>query len=112
MSEPRPPDRNSEHAFSHSLTILSVSSGMIGVCLTAIGLVRVFTHMSSVDTLCDDLIVVDSLLFGVAALLGFRNLDRFVRRRKEVSLFVMDLVFLIALALMIVVCGFFAWSVI
>jgi hypothetical protein len=32
---------DTEHTFAHTLTVFSVSSGMIGVCLTAIGLVKI-----------------------------------------------------------------------
>ena len=35
---------DTEHAFAHTLTVFSVSSGMIGVCLTAIGLVKIVSQ--------------------------------------------------------------------
>ena len=32
---------DTEHAFTHMLTVFSVAAGMIGVCLTAIGLDKI-----------------------------------------------------------------------
>ncbi len=101
---------DSEHAFTHTLTVFSVAAGMIGVCLTAIGLVKIVSHAKKVETLCDDLIVIDAIIFGLAALLGFRGLRRFVRHQVLISHQVMDWTFLIGLGLMIVICGVFAWN--
>jgi hypothetical protein len=43
--------------------ILSVSAGMVGVCLTVIGLFRVITELKSVDSIGDNLLAVDALAF-------------------------------------------------
>src|SRR5271156_6572674 len=100
---------NAEHAFNHALTVFSVSAGMIGVCLTAIGLVKIVTQARGVDTLCDDLIAIDAMVFGLAALLGFRGLQQFIRDQASLSLRLMDSVFLVGLALTIVNCAVFTW---
>src|SRR5277367_6221094 len=96
---------DAEHAFTHTLTVFSVSAGMIGVCLTAIGLVKIVSQAKRVETVCDDLIVIDAMLFGVAALLGFRGLRRFIRQQSSPSHQLMDWVFLVSLGLTIVICG-------
>jgi hypothetical protein len=100
---------NTEHAFKHALTVFSVSAGMIGVCLTAIGLVKVITHAKGVDTFCDDLIAINAMVFGLAALLGFRGLRQFIRHQSPLSLRLMDSVFLVGLALTIVNCAVITW---
>jgi hypothetical protein len=92
------------------LTIFSVSAGMIGVCLTAIGLVKLVVNGRAVSTICDDLLVVDAALFGVVALCCYRALSRHVRLRSSALDEWVDLIFVLALILMIVVCGIFAWS--
>ena len=74
-----------EHAFTHTLTVFSVSAGIFGVCLTAIGLVKVVSEAKGVNTICDDLMAIDAMIFGVAALLGFRGLQRFVHRQRPLS---------------------------
>ncbi len=104
------PTTGSEHAFTHTLTVFSVSAGMIGVCLTAIGLVKMVSQAKGIETLCDDLIVFDAIMFGFAALLGFRGLQLFVHHKSPLSHRLMDWIFLIALALMIVICGLFTWT--
>ena len=101
---------SSEHAFTHVLTVFSVSAGMVGVCLTAIGLVQIVSNAKRIESLCDDLIAIDAVIFGIAALLGFRGLQRFVHREVPLSPRLMDGIFLSGLALMIVICGIFAWS--
>jgi hypothetical protein len=107
MSEKR---SDTEHAFTHMLTVFSVSAGMIGVCLTAIGLVKIVSQAKGVETLCDDLIVIDAMFFGLAALLGFRGLQRFIHHEVPLSHQMMDWIFLIGLGLTIVICGVFAWN--
>jgi hypothetical protein len=101
---------NSEHAFTHTLTVFSVAAGMIGVCLTAIGLVKIVSQAKGVDTLCDDLIAIDAIVFGIAAWLGFRRLQRFIRHEAPLSHDLMDWIFLFGLGLTIVNCAVFTWS--
>jgi hypothetical protein len=107
MSESR---ADTEHAFTHMLTVFSVAAGMIGVCLTAIGLVKIVSQARRVETLCDDLIAIDAMVFGVAALLGFRGLRGFILHQYPPSHHLMDWTFLIGLGLTIVICGVFAWN--
>ena len=59
-----------EHAFTHTLTVFSVSAGMIGVCLTAIGLAKIVAQAKGVETICDDLIAIDAVLFGIGLAVG------------------------------------------
>ena len=101
---------DTEHAFTHTLTVFSVSAGMIGVCLTAIGLVKVVSQAKAIDTICDDLIAIDAIVFGLAALLGFRGLQRFIRHQSPLSHQLMDWIFLIGLGLTIVICVVFTWT--
>jgi len=101
---------DSEHAFTNMLTVFSVSAGMIGACLTAIGLGKIVSQAKGLRRFCDDLIVIDAMIFGVAALLGFQGLRRFIRHRTSPPHQLMDWIFLIGLGLMIVICGVFAWS--
>jgi ABC-type cobalamin transport system permease subunit len=101
---------DTEHAFTHTLTVFSVSAGMIGVCLTAIGLVKIVAHAKGFETVCDDLIAIDAIVFGVATLLGFQGLRRFARHQAQLSHQLMDGMFLVGLALTIVTCAVLTWS--
>src|SRR4030095_14009065 len=52
--------------------IFTVSSAMVGVCLTVIGLVRVVITLGTADTLADDFLAGDALLFLISCLLSYR----------------------------------------
>ena len=56
---------------THLLTVLSVSAGMVGVCLTAIGLIGIMKSLSRVETVVDDLLAISAMLFMVTAVLSF-----------------------------------------
>src|SRR5216110_2228951 len=51
--------------------IFTVSSAMVGVCLTVIGLIRVVITFGKADTLADDLLAGDALLFLVSCFLSY-----------------------------------------
>ena len=52
-----------------SIHIFTVSSAMVGVCLTVIGLIRVVITLGTADTLTDDFLAGDALLFLISCLL-------------------------------------------
>ncbi|MDZ4783851.1 MAG: hypothetical protein SGJ19_26690 [Planctomycetia bacterium] len=45
---------------THYLTLLSVSSGMVGACLTAVGLIEVVKALNRIETVVDDLLATHS----------------------------------------------------
>ncbi len=47
-----------------SIHIFTVSSAMVGVCLTVIGLIRVVITFGKADTVADDLLAVDASSFA------------------------------------------------
>ena len=51
--------------------IFTVSSAMVGVCLTVIGLIRVVITFGRADTLADDFLAGDALLFLISCLLSY-----------------------------------------
>jgi hypothetical protein len=64
-----------EHALTQQITVFTVCSGMIGVCLTAISLVLVAKKVREFRTFCDALLVIDMLIFlvaGIASYVAFR----------------------------------------
>ena len=87
---------------------------MVGVCLTVIGLIRVVVTLKSVNTLADDLLAADALLFLSASLLSYWALrTRSLRRMHRVER-TADGLFILAMILMTAVCGVitFAMSVV
>src|SRR5258708_6092283 len=53
------------------LHIFTVSAAMVGVGLTVIGLIRVVITLGKADTVADDLLAVDALLFLASCLLSY-----------------------------------------
>jgi hypothetical protein len=90
--------------------IFTVSSAMVGVCLTVIGLIRVVITLGKMDTLADDLLAADALLFLVACLLSYWALrTRSISRMHRVER-ISDILFLLAMILMTVVCGVITYA--
>jgi branched-subunit amino acid permease len=90
--------------------IFTVSSAMVGVCLTVIGLIRVAITLGNLDTLADDLLAADALLFLVACLLSYsavrtRNLQRMHRVER-----IADGLFIVAMVLMTTICGVITYA--
>lgn len=91
--------------------IFTVSAGMVGVCLTVIGLVRVVVSFRKMDTLADDLLAGDAVLFLCSCLSAYWALrTRSVRRMHRVEK-VADALFLLALILMVFIAGFITWAI-
>ena len=91
--------------------IFTVSSAMVGVCLTVIGLVRVVITFGNADTLADDFLAGDALLFLVACFLSYGALRaRGVRRMHRLER-VADGVFILAMLVMVAVCAFLTYAV-
>ena len=65
--------------------IFTVSSAMVGVCLTVIGLVRVVITLGKADTLADDLLAGDALLFLVSCFVSYAAFVRVARRGCAIS---------------------------
>jgi hypothetical protein len=91
--------------------IFTVSAGLVGVCLTVIGLLRVVITLRKVDTFADDLLSIDAGLFLIACFSSYWALrTRSVQRMHRVERFA-DVVFLLALVLMAVICAFVTYAI-
>ena len=105
------PDRNSHLEQDICIHIFTVSSAMVGVCLTVIGLIRVVITLGSADTLADDLLAADALLFLISCLLSYWALrSRGLRRMHRLEKFA-DAIFIIAMIGMVTVCALITYSI-
>ena len=86
--------------------ILSTSATMLGACITVISVVRLIEIHSSVMTVIDDIVAAGSGLFLVAALLSYLSM-RSQRARLEG---VADVIFMIALTIVVVAGLMLAWE--
>jgi hypothetical protein len=90
--------------------IFTVSAGMLGVCLTVIGILRIIIIARKADTLADDLVSGDAVLFLISCALSYWALrTRSVRRMYRVERFA-DAIFLAALVLMAFICAFITYA--
>src|SRR3954452_15296935 len=91
--------------------IFTVSSAMVGVCLTVIGLIRVVITFGRADTLADDFLAGDALLFLIACLLSYWALrSRSVRRMHRLEK-IADAMFIFAMIGMVIICALITYTI-
>ena len=90
--------------------IFTVSSAMVGVCLTVIGLIRVVITLGSADTLADDFLAINALLFLISCLLSYWALRSRGWRRMHRLERLADGIFIFAMIGMVVVCTLMAYT--
>ena len=94
-----------------SIHIFTVSSAMVGVCLTVVGLIRVVITLGKADTIADDLLAADAVLFLIASLLSYSALRTRSKRRMHGRERIADGIFILAMTLMAMICGFITYAV-
>jgi len=105
----RDPGTNLEQDIS--IHIFTVSSAMVGVCLTVIGLIRVVITFGRADTLADDFLAVDALLFLISCLLSYWALrSRSVRRMHRLEK-IADGIFILAMIGMVIICALITYTI-
>jgi hypothetical protein len=90
------PERNSnddDRNYSHLLTLLSVSAAMVGVCLTAIGLVSVIKALNEVEHVVDELLAISTILFSCVTMLSFLGIRTPIRKRFPRYMLLLDIMF-------------------
>ena len=108
---PADASRHSRLADDLCIHIFTVSAGMVGVCLTVIGLIRIIISIRKVDTFADDLLAVNAVLFLVACLTAYTALRTRDSQRMARLEHAADAIFLIAMTVMVVACIFITFSI-
>jgi hypothetical protein len=90
--------------------IFTVSSAMVGVCLTVIGLIRVVITIGKMDTIADDLLASDAFLFLVSCLLAYWALRTPTVRRMHRVERLADITFLFAMTVMTGICAVITYA--
>src|SRR5436189_3162102 len=91
--------------------IFTVSSAMVGVCLTVIGLIRVVITLGKADTVADDCLAMDALLFLTSCLLSYWALrSRGLRRMHRLER-IADGIFIFAMIGMVAICALITYSI-
>jgi hypothetical protein len=99
MAETKPDD--DDRIYSHLLTLLSVSAAMVGVCLTAIGLVSVIEAINKVEHVVEDMLAVATIIFSLVTLLSFLGIRTRIRRTWPRFMPVLDIIFCVGIATMV-----------
>jgi len=90
--------------------MFALSGAMVGVCLTVIGVLRLLTEVKGYRTLGDDLVAVDGIFFLFACVFSFLTLKNRDLNKRRTFQRVTDSCFLIAIALMLVICMLITWA--
>lgn len=104
----------SQEQREHDLTmhVFSISAAMVGVCLTAIGILRLVAAQTKVQTLGDELLAVDAVIFVLCSFLSFWSFKTRQPRFRHRLRLVVDGLFIIALFLMVSICTIIAYALI
>jgi hypothetical protein len=95
-----------------SIHIFSVSAALVGVCLTVISVVRVVITTEGIDTVADDMLAADALLFLTSCLLAYWAMRSHTEKRMRLVERAADAVFIVGLLLMAAVCGLITYAVV
>ena len=103
-----PPSTHLEHDIC--IHIFTVSFATVGACLTVIGLIAVVIALGRADTLADDFLAGDALLFLISCLLSYwaraRSLGRMHRLEK-----IADGIFILAMIGMVIICALITYNI-
>jgi len=95
------PSSDDDRIYTHLLTLLSVSAALVGVCLTAVGLVSVIEALNKWEGWVDDLLAVGSLIFSLVTLLSFLGIRTRIRYTWPRYLLLMDILFCLGIGTMV-----------
>lgn len=105
-------DRDSKYLLEEDVCvhIFTVSAAMVGVCLTVIGLLRLVITIQKANTLADDFLAFDAVLFLTSCLLSYWALrTRTICRMHRIE-HVADVTFILGLLFMVAICIFIAFE--
>ena len=91
-----------DRTYTHLLTLMSVSAAMVGVCLTAVGLVNVIESLNKWEGWVDDLLAVGSLVFSLVTLMSFLGIRTRIRYTWPRYVLVLDILFCLGIITMVV----------
>lgn len=101
-----------EEVRTHLLTMLSVASGMAGVCATAIGLIGIVKRLSTIELVVDDLFAGGALLFLFVTGMSFVCLRTQWGRKSRRAVLSVDIAFFLGLATVVIASLMLTWMVI
>ena len=104
------PNEQREHEVT--LQVFSISAAMVGVCLTAIGILRLVATQTQVESIGDELLAADAVLFVICCFISFWSFKTRPQGFRQRLRLLVDALFLVALVLMVVVCAIIAYALV
>jgi ABC-type iron transport system FetAB permease component len=80
--------------------IFSVSAALVGVCLTVVGLFSISNTLKRIESLGDEMIMFDAILFLISCITFYMALRTKSRKRRYILEKIADIFFLVGLSLM------------
>jgi hypothetical protein len=93
------------------LNVFNISAAMVGVCLTAIGILRLITSQSRIETISDDLLAMDAVVFTACCFLSFWSFKTRKHNIRNRLRLIVDILFGLALLSMAIVCAVIVYAV-
>lgn len=90
--------------------ICPIAAAMVGVCLTAISLIRVVIAVDKTNTFADDLLAIDAVLFLTATLTSYFALRVSSEKRLHGLERIADTAFIAAMSLLTITCAFITYA--
>lgn len=103
-------DKNQLNENDICIHIFSVSAGMVGVCVTVIGIFRAIAELKAFSSIGDNILAFDALIFLASCIVAYFALRSKDKARKQKIERLADVLFLIGLSLMAVVCVLIAYT--
>lgn len=91
--------------------ICPIASGMVGVCLTGIGLLHVIVAVRRSGTMADDMLSIDATLFLIATLASYFALRGGSERRLHGLERIADAAFIVAMVLLTAACFIITYTI-
>ncbi|MGH8384713.1 MAG: hypothetical protein ACRESJ_04345 [Pseudomonas sp.] len=108
MSENKQPISLDEDICVH---VFTASAAMVGVCITVIGIFQVITTLRSEDSLGDDLLAINAILYLLTTLSSYWTLRTRKVNRNHLLEKLTDILFLFALTCTTGIAGFITWAI-
>jgi hypothetical protein len=104
--------QHDEEVRTHLLTMLSVASGMAGLCATAIGLIGIIKRLTPTEIVVDDLFAMGALLYLFVTGMSFACLRTRWGKRSKGAVLAIDIAFFLGLATVVIASVLLTWMVI
>ncbi len=105
------PSREEQVGTELAVHIVGLSAGLVGVCLTVIGVIHVGLHLDRWNTAADNVLAGDAVLFLLTCLLAYASLRTPRRERRRRLERLADASFVFALTIMTLVCAVIAFEI-